>query len=56
LSKGKSRRIRLENGSNILWAPAAEAKWRDVLSKDVVDVVVEFWKMKQRLVQNKRAS
>jgi hypothetical protein len=46
--------IQLQDGSNMQWTPLARAKRRDVVTKDVVDVVVEFWKNETRVNPNKK--
>jgi hypothetical protein len=36
------------------WAFATQAKWRDVLTNDVVDIAVEFWTNETRVNPNKK--
>jgi hypothetical protein len=54
LRKWQSRRIQLQDGTNMQWAPVVWAKRRDALTKDVIDVVMEFWKNETRVNPNKR--
>jgi len=54
LKRGQSRRIQLEDGTSMQWAPILQAKRRDALTKDVIDAVVEFWTNEDRVSPNKQ--
>jgi hypothetical protein len=47
-------RIQLEDGSSMQWAATTQTKWINVLTKDVVDAMVEFWTNETRVSLNKK--
>jgi hypothetical protein len=53
IEKRKKRRTQLEDGTNMQWAPSVRAKKRDVLTKDVVDAMVEFLTNETKVNPNK---
>jgi hypothetical protein len=53
LRRGIKRRTQLEDGTNMQWALSVRAKRRDVLTKDVIDAVVEFLTNETKVNPNK---
>jgi hypothetical protein len=53
LKREQERRIQLEDGTNMQWAPSVRAKRRDVLTKNVVDALMEFWTNETKVNPNK---